>query len=149
MIRPALLFLIVALLCGCSSGPMLYAAGRSAQAAGYSEIRIESGRYRVTFQGAPGATAGQVADYAMLRAAELAVRDGYDWFRIAERSDVSDREGPGTFPPASGSRRNLGTGRRISTTLEVVFGRGMLPATGDAYPARAVIRTLGRGRGRV
>lgn len=128
---------------------MLYAAGNSGQAAGYSELRIEAGRYRVTFQGAPGATAEQVADYALLRAAELAVRDGYDWFRIAERGDVSDGEGPGAFPPASGSHRIVRTQLRISTTLEVVFGRGMLPATGDAYPARAVIRTLGKGRGRV
>jgi len=149
MTRHAVLFLTLALLCGCSSSPVLYAARVTGHDVGYSEFRLEAGRYRVTFQGAAGAAPGQVADYALLRAAELAAQDGYDWFRVAQRSSVSDGHGPGAPAPGISARRIFSGGLGISTTLEVVFGRGTVPATGDAYSALKVIRTLGHGRGRV
>ena len=70
---------------------------------GYSDYRIEPGRYRITFQGADGAPAGQIRDYVMLRAAQVTLRDGYDWFRI------SDREGY-VAPPRTRSSVSFGIG---------------------------------------
>ncbi|OZA72087.1 MAG: hypothetical protein B7X77_12480, partial [Caulobacter sp. 39-67-4] len=72
MKRLAGLVLSLALLGGCASAPTLYAARATPAGVGYTEFRLEPGRYRVTFQGGPGAPVEQVSDYALLRAAELA-----------------------------------------------------------------------------
>src|SRR4051812_39817541 len=83
LILPALAALTLS---ACATEPTTYqpAAGRSG--VGFSEMRIEPGRYRVTFQGGPGAPPAQVEDYALLHAADLAVAEGYDWFRVTDRA---------------------------------------------------------------
>ena len=132
---------------------------------GYSEYRLEAGRYRVTFQGGPGAKEAQIADYALLRAAELALRDGYDWFRVADRStsasgyDRGPRMSVGGGSASFGRRTSiglglgtsfdLGPGPSVAQSIEVVFGKGPTPRDRDAYDAREIIKTIGYGRGRV
>lgn len=153
------------LLAACASTPTVYRAAAGApNAVGYSEYRLEAGRYRVTFQGGPGAPEAQVADYALLRAAELALRDGYDWFRIADRSTsasgydrgprMSVGGGSASFGRHSsvglglGTSFNLGPGPSFSRSIEVVFGKGPTPRDRDAYDAREVVKSVGYGRQR-
>ena len=153
------------LLAACASAPTVYRAQAGApNDVGYSEYRLEAGRYRVTFQGGPGAKEAQVADYALLRAAELAIRDGYDWFRIADRSTevsgydrgprVSVGGGSASFGRRSvvgvglGTSFNLGPGPAISRSIEVVFGKGPVPRDRDAYDAREIVKVVGYGRQR-
>ncbi|MBU4435430.1 MAG: hypothetical protein KKC14_13560 [Alphaproteobacteria bacterium] len=165
MKRLAALVLSVALLSGCATAPTLYAAKAAQGAAGYSEFRLEPGRYRVTFQGGPGASVEQVSDYALLRAAELAVRDGYDWFRVSDRitSSTGTSSGPrlsigggsGGYGRHSavglgiGTSFNLGPGPAVTSSLEVVFGKGPAPRDADAYVAQEIIRSVGYGHGRI
>ncbi len=52
---------------------------------GFSEIRLEPNRARVTFQGNSLTTRETVEGYLLYRAAELTVQSGYDWFAIVER----------------------------------------------------------------
>lgn len=52
---------------------------------GYSEVRLEEARYRVTFSGNMFTTRDKVEGYLLYRAAELTVQQGYDWFVIVER----------------------------------------------------------------
>lgn len=135
-------------------------------AVGFSDQRIETGRYRVTFTGGPGAPMAQVADYALLRAAEVSLRDGYDWFRVVERRDRRIGGGYGNRGP----RVNLGLGSgggwrsgvRVgvdasfdlsggpahSRTLEIMAGKGERPKDHDVYDARDIVRVIGRGEGR-
>jgi hypothetical protein len=153
------------LLAACASTPTVYRAQSGApNDVGYSEYRLEAGRYRVTFQGGPGASEAQIADYALLRAAELALRDGYDWFRIADRSTTAsgyDRGprmsvggGSASFGRRSsvglgvGTSFNLGPGPAFSRSIEVVFGKGPTPKDRDAYDARDVVKNVGYGRQR-
>lgn len=153
------------LLAACATTPTVYRAQLGApNDVGFSEYRLEAGRYRVTFQGGPGAKEAQVADYALLRAAELALRDGYDWFRIADRSTsvsgydrgprVSFGGGSASFGGRSsvgvglGTSFNLGPGPAVSRSIEVVFGKGPTPKDRDAYDARDVVKTVGYGRQR-
>ena len=65
--------------------PTTYGPQADARGVGFSDYRIETGRYRVTFQGGPGAPPEQVHDFALRRAAEIVARDGYDWFRVVDR----------------------------------------------------------------
>lgn len=164
MKRIAALVLSIALLGGCASAPTLYAAQAASNGAGYSEFRLEPGRYRVTFRGAPGAPVEQVSDYALLRAAEIAVRDGYDWFRVSDRLTAATQAGTGprlsigggsgghggrsSFGLGVGTSFNLGPGPALTSTLEVVLGRGAAPRDTDAYVAREIIRAIGYGHGR-
>jgi hypothetical protein len=151
------------LLAACASAPTVYRAVEAGPTAvGYSEYKLEAGRYRVTFQGGPGAPEAKIADYALLRAAELAIRDGYDWFRIADRSTaasgydrgprVSVGGGSASFGRHSsvglgvGTSFNLGPGPAFSRSIEVVFGKGTVPRDRDAYDAREIVKVVGYGR---
>ncbi|HET9428906.1 MAG TPA: hypothetical protein VFO69_11160 [Allosphingosinicella sp.] len=57
---------------------------------GYSEERLGEGRYQVTFSGNSLTSRDRVEGYLLYRAAELTLRDGYDWFLIVDRSTERD-----------------------------------------------------------
>jgi hypothetical protein len=153
--------LIALILAACETAPpMAYQPVPGPRGVGFSEQRIEPGRYRIAFRGAPGASRAMVEDYALRRAADLTVADGYDWFRVYDRAT--------TFNPPSGpqvglsiggvsfGRRSavgggvgtsfpLGGGGSITATLEVTMGKGPRPPGPDVYDARSVQETLRAG----
>jgi hypothetical protein len=155
----ALVIAAALMLGACASTPTVYGPAAGPQAVGFSELRIEPGRYRITFRGGPGAPPEQVSDYALLRAAELAVAEGYDWFRVTDRvlSQVAADNGPrvsiGTGSSSFGRRSavgvglgtsfDLGGGPSLAQTLEVLMGKGARPPGADIYDARAVSREIG------
>ncbi|MBW8813808.1 MAG: hypothetical protein JF588_10325 [Caulobacterales bacterium] len=57
----------------------------NATSGGFSEIRLEPNRFRVTFAGNSLTSRETVEGYLLYRAAELTVQNGYDWFRIVDR----------------------------------------------------------------
>lgn len=139
--------------------PMAYQPLAGAKTVGYSEQRIEPGRYRVSFHGAQGAPRTMVEDFALRRAADLTVADGYDWFRVYERTVAWDRGDTGPRVGVSvggmsfgrrsavgagvGTAFNLGGGPALTATVEVVMGKGEKPAGPDVYDARGVQRSMG------
>ena len=142
--------------------PTVYQPAAGPKAVGYTEFRIEPGRYRIVFRGGPGAPAEQVADLALLRAAELALADGYDWFRIAGRyetgyPDNRPRIGFGVGSASYGHSSSVGVGvssygipvgaggPSVASTLEVVMGKGPRPEGLDVYDARAISNSLRQG----
>lgn len=52
---------------------------------GFSEVRLEPNRFRVTFTGNSLTSRETVEGYLLFRAAELTVQNGYDWFTVVER----------------------------------------------------------------
>lgn len=151
--------LAVLSLAACATAPTLYQAAAGPQAVGYSDYRIEPGRYRITFRGGPGAPPEQVTDYALLRAADIALAEGYDWFRVSDRflqgqPDRGPRLGVGVGGGDYGYRSgvslgvgtsfNLGGGPSVASTIEVMMGRGERPRGDDVYDARALRRSLGQ-----
>lgn len=57
---------------------------------GFSEVRLESNRFRVNFQGNTLTSRETVEGYLLFRAAELTVQTGYDWFSVIDRD--TDRQ---------------------------------------------------------
>jgi hypothetical protein len=53
---------------------------------GFSDQRIEANRFRVMFEGNSRTSRQRVEDSLLLRAAEVTLENGYDWFQVAERS---------------------------------------------------------------
>lgn len=159
MIRIVPVALAALALCACATQPTRYQPSEGPRGPGYSEMRIEPGRYRITFRGGPGAPAEQVSDYALVRAADLALAEGYDWFRVADRyidrragasgPQIGVGIGGGDFGRRGGVSVGVGTdfdlsgGPALSATVEVVMGKGDRPSGPDVYDARAVRRTLG------
>lgn len=158
--RRLLIPLSVALaISACATAPTLFQPATGPNAVGFSDYRIEPGRYRVTFRGGPGAPPEQVADFALLRAADLAIADGYDWFRVSDRllrqagRDTGPRVSVGTGGSSFGRHSavglgvgasfDLGDGPALSETIEVLMGKGPRPAGADVYDARAVRREIG------
>jgi hypothetical protein len=161
MRRLTTIIALCAALGACATAPTVYGPARSAQGVGFSEMRIEPGRYRVTFRGGSGAPINQVSDYALLRAADLTLADGYEWFRVVDRyvaqsgydsgPRVSVGAGGGSGGYSSGvgvgvgTSFNLGGGPALTQTIEIIMGRGTQPpsATGQVYDAAAVRSSVG------
>ena len=158
MKRLALIGLLGLSLAACAT-PTAFAPAARPNGVGFSDMRIEQDRYRVTFQGGGGAPAAQVEDYALLRSAIITLDAGYDWFRVVGRRELaagsgstmsvgggSGYGGRSSVGVGVGAAFDLGGGPRLSTTLEIKLGRGPTPREPDVYDARDVRRTIG-GRG--
>src|SRR5690606_35349741 len=126
--------------------PTVYAPSTGAPTSvGFSDYRIETGRYRVSYTGGGGAPMAQVADYALLRAAEVALRDGYDWFRVVDRQDRTIGAGRGGAPRVSvGVGSGSGGGWRRRSGVSVGLGTSFDLSGGPAY-SRTLEVMAGKG----
>lgn len=135
-------------------GPATYGAA-DGKGFGYEDTRIEADRYRITYRGSGGMPPEVVEDYALRRAGELALQNGYDWFRVVGR-DVSGEQrggvgiGAGVGGGSYGRRSGVGVGvggdlgtvggrDYFTVRMEVLMGEGERPDDGDAYDARDVV----------
>lgn len=154
----AILFLAAA----CASAPPPYAPATQQSAAGYSETQIEANRFFVTFRAPNGADASIIQDYALLRAADITLERGHEWFWVDRRTldeQQSSNRGPslgvgvGGASWGSGSGGSVGVGINLplgsgggpqarSATLEIRFGEGQKPDEANAYDARALAVNL-------
>jgi hypothetical protein len=144
-----------AVLAGCVT-PTPYGPAARPGGPGYAETAIESNRYRVTFNANAGGRQ-RAEDFALRRAAELTLQQGYDWFIVDQRYGASDRYGGSQMSVGVGvgsfGRRTgvsvgssvgvpLGGGPPATATLEIRLGRGPKPESVQAYDARAVLQSL-------
>ncbi len=157
--RTLMIAALAALASGCVSADGTAYGPADAKGYGYEDARIEADRFRVIFRGDGATPVDVVEDYALLRAAELTLDNGYDWFRVVARDlNAEDRGGVGLgggFGTGSYGGRggvsvgvggDLGTvgGRRFFTArLEILAGAGEQPDDGEVYDARSVIETIG------
>jgi hypothetical protein len=164
MIRNLILAAAFVVLSACAtSAPPPYAPSASAEAAGYAETQIESNRYFVTYRAPAGADASLLQDYALLRAADLTLQNGREWFWVDRRTvdEQSNRSsgpsigvgvGAGSWGGRSGGSVGVGVnlpigggqrGQRAgAATLEVRFGEGAKPDAPNAYDARSTAAAL-------
>ena len=153
----------------CASSPK-YVAADSADDYGHYSRQISENRYRVNFNGERRANLQDTRDYALLRAAELTLAEGYDWFQIIDRESatIETRE-PRTnfgYQRAYYTERNCGLLSCTRTTrptsfahleydthrpetahshsLEIVMGKGEVPEDGNYYDAQSVVKAIYR-----
>jgi hypothetical protein len=153
--RQYLFIALAAAGCATAVGTPYRAADR--QGFGFAETRIESDRYRVVFAGDGATSAGEVEDFALLRAAEIGLANGYEWFRVVSK-DISaeKRGGVGLGAGVGGGGSNVGVGvggnfgsigaRTFYTArMEVLYGKGERPAadaSGGVYDAQSVADSI-------
>lgn len=75
---------------------------------GFSEQKLESDRYRVSFAGNSLTSRETVERYLLYRSAELTVQQGYDWFETADHR--TDRTARSYVEPDPFSRPGFGWG---------------------------------------
>jgi hypothetical protein len=76
---------VAAVLCGCASAPppaAVYQPATDVNSAGYLTAPAESGRFAVVYTGTRGMSRERVAEFALLRAAELTAESGKEWFAV-------------------------------------------------------------------
>ncbi|HEX8554111.1 MAG TPA: hypothetical protein VF695_05345, partial [Sphingomonas sp.] len=97
------------------------ATGRGFNRTGFSERQIEPNRFLVNFAGNSVTERDTVERYLFLRAAELTLQQGYDYFVLAERD--TDRQTRTYTTPGFGGFGGFGPGFGPGG-----FGRGWGPA---------------------
>lgn len=138
---------------------------------GYTDTRISSDRFRVSFQGNTITDRDTVERYLLYRAAEVTREAGYDWFTMVDRDtereerEYMTRSDPFGYYAWQPSWYYLGAGRwtmmpaydpfyrpyydrqvvdRYRATAEIFLGKGDKPADDPkAFDARDVMNNLG------
>jgi hypothetical protein len=163
---------LLTFLCGigaCASAPE-YAPAANADDYGHYSSKLEENRYRIVFNGRPSAGPNTTRDYALLHAAELTLREGYDWFEIVDRETTTTTHGRQPASAVSyertyyvehscgllsctrsvrpwtsaGARMDFDSGRSRTTyshVLEIVMGKGKIPEEGGRYYEAAPVAT--------
>jgi len=112
----------------CASGPA-YSPAASANAVGYADQRIEDNRWRVTFRGDSKMSSAQVQDYALMRAAQLTLENGGDWFEVITADTDAD------------AKRRYSTETDYQTQYVVQQSCGLLGCTNRLVPVLARTKT--------
>lgn len=158
---------VAMLLAACAAQPAYRAADEGGY--GYSERQLTEDQFRIHFRGR-GDDTGRAMDYAMLRASELALEKGFDWFDVASRDTLVDREQvPATTAtsavgvsyatvqdcglltcttyyrpvPQYHTSVNMGNQRsEVEVIMEVRMGKGIRPSEQNSYDARELYSRL-------
>ena len=157
-------FVIAAMLAlaACASTPT-YAPATSPGGIGYSDRQIENDRYFVTYRSGTSAEADVLQDYALLRAADLTLQNGRDWFWVDRRTFEGQNRrsggptfgvgiGAGSWGGRSGGSVGVGvnfplggespSGSARSATLEIRLGEGPKPDEPNAFDARSTAQNI-------
>jgi hypothetical protein len=169
MITRIVLLAALLTLGACASSPRYVAADGAADYGHYAR-KISENRYRVNYNGGRKADLQDTRDFALLRAAEITLSEGYEWFQVVDRETATTesrepRPGVGVgYERAYYTERSCGllgcTQRtrpmtytswtvdshrpdtRHSHSLEIVMGKGKMPEDGHYYDAGQVMKAI-------
>jgi hypothetical protein len=156
--------LYILMISACASQPSSPYKAAKGNGYGYKEKILGANRYSVEFKIANG-NVKKAEDYAILRAAELTISQGYDWFEVKKRyvqDDQRDQKvnGSDIYPREQISHEcGLLSCTQIhdmadaeldkdtllseaSVVVEISFGKGISPAKQNIYDALETSETL-------
>ncbi len=152
------LFTAIALT-ACASGPSAFGPAKSYDSMGFRNTQIQNDRFRVSYT---AGNAAEAQDFALLRAAQITLDEGYSHFKIIDgnlsggprRSGISSSVGVGF---GGGGYRRGGTsvglgvglndvvsaleGERVTNSIEIL----LLSSGGtgnDIYDAKSVVSSI-------
>lgn len=146
---------LIALLAGCASGPV-YRPAAEPGGYGYRDTQLTAQHYRVSFAGDDGTARETVENFAMFRAADLALSHGYDRFRVVSRQTSPITENTDYGPNASfgygwgypfwgtgvGYSTNSVSRTRYESVLQIQVGPDVPDQGPDIYDARQLKQNL-------
>lgn len=151
--RSLLAIIAVGMLGACASSAS-YGPASKTGGMGYTNQQIETGRYQISYT---DTDAKRARDLALLRAAELTLLDGNDWFEITNnyidatqssptsRTSVSIGGSSGSYGHSSGVGVGIGIGLplgsrggAVTEVIEIITGSGEKPDRPTVYDARSV-----------
>lgn len=151
--------LLITVMGGCTSQSAYRAA--KGDSSGYKDVALAENHYRVQFK-LDGHARSASQKYALMRASELTIAQGYDWFVVEKRTTHTLNEpDPFASTPPPIVTRNCGLlGCRSQThlprqdldipdtetltMLEIRMGRGVRPEK-ESYDAREIWETQQNG----
>lgn len=163
--------LLAALLTACATQTK-YMPAEKRGAYGYTDTQLTENRYRITFTGNSLTPKETVQDFMLLRAAEVTLENGYDWFKpVTRETERKSRDGGsssvgvgvGHSPRVyrrcgllscdsvttydtnvSGAVSSGGTRDSYSSSMEITLGKDPMPEDMEAYDAKELTATLRR-----
>ena len=143
MKRGFLMAAAVLTLGACATPPYGYAP-----ASPFVETPIAADRYRISYRAERRMDEGRARDVALLRAADLAIQQGYDWFLVEQQyTEVVDGRGygrgfgyGGNGPAISIGTSHTSFGRHSATGVGVGIGFNL--GGGDYGYRRAPLETM-------
>lgn len=110
-----------AVLAACASAPApTYQAAAHLNSPGHLTAPTDEGRFTVAYTGSKGMSRAQVAEFALLRAAEFTLESGQEWFavidtttqnvQLLEEEDLKNRSGGGFMGGESAGTGSGGAG---------------------------------------
>ena len=151
----AALTLAAALLAGCASGPV-YRAAPAPGDYGYRDTQLTAQQFRVSFAGDSGVARETVENFALFRAAEVAIAHGAPRFQVTSRETApitshsdygpSANVGYGWGFPYWGTGVGYSTGgasrTRYETSLLIRIGPDVPAQAADVFDAREIKANL-------
>lgn len=157
---------VVLLLTACASQPVYRAAGSTGY--GYTDRQLTEDQFRIHFRGR-GDNTGRAMDFAMLRASELTLEKGFDWFDVASRDTLVD-----SVPVQPSATNTVGVSyatvqdcglptcstyyrpvpqyqtstspgnqrREVEVIMEIRMGKGIRPSNQPSYDAKEMYSRL-------
>ena len=120
-----------------------YHAAQSVADVGYFDTRIDQNRFIVQYRPGWSGDARGAETFALMRASELALARGYDWFQVLSRNGVAYPYGHDAYRAGS---YDYGRYRDYpslydddAVSIEVFMGANPPPRSPAVYDARAVL----------
>jgi hypothetical protein len=149
-------------LAGCATGPTSYGPAQNG-GLGFGSQQIEKDRFQISFT---GKSVDEARQYALLRAAELTLANGYDHFKVigsdtygqnGQRSPVSSSIGVGVGSGGGyrrGTRTNVGlgigiadlgqalSGDKVTASMEIITQNGNTSSDPNIYDAQSIVNSI-------
>jgi len=126
------------LISGCSSYQQ---KGALFNKSGFSEERMGSNVFRITYEGNDKNSDEEVSDFNLLRSAEVTLENEFKYFVILKTTDSSSDESFGSTPSLSSSRRGL---QKLHTaTSTIICSKEHADIShGQLYEAASTAKTI-------
>ena len=83
--RKASAGLVVMLVAACAAEPPYYGPKQPGESVGYTDLRLDQNRFRVTYSGNSATTRETVENFLLMRAAQVTLQSGYSHFLFDAR----------------------------------------------------------------